>query len=99
LKFKRNIYLEVSRKLQNSVSVKVFALRAAAAPSAERVCLGTLHMHEEFFVSLRRVLELGLRAAGGSLALGGSYFGREAPAMVAAGRGEPPHSERDRIHR
>lgn len=73
MKLKRDLHLEVSRKLQNSVSVKVYAFRNDRA-GAERVCLGTLHMPEEYFQSLRRVFELGLQMIGARMTVGGSYF-------------------------
>ena len=57
MKLKRDLHLEVSRKLQNSVSVKVFAFRADR--DAERVCLGALHMPESYMRVFRSILEYG----------------------------------------
>ena len=73
----RDVHLEVSRKLKNSVSVKVFAFRAESGRRSpgERVCLGTLHMPETYFLRLRQVFEHGLRLIGARLTLSGSYFG------------------------
>ena len=78
MKLKRDLHLDVSRKLQNTVSVKVFAYRVGrVATSGERVCLGTLHMPEEFFRGLRKVFEYGLRVVGAQMTVGGSYFANE----------------------
>jgi len=82
MKLKRDLHLEVSRKLQNSVSVKVFAFRNDRAKS-ERVCLGTLHMPEDYFRSLRKVFELGLGLIGAHMTVGGSYFARADDSRVA----------------
>jgi hypothetical protein len=78
MKLKRDLYLEVSRKLQSSVRVKVFAFRSTPAGAPlERVCLGTLHMPEDYFRTLRRVFELGLQMMGARMTVGGSYFARD----------------------
>jgi hypothetical protein len=78
MKLKRDLHLDVSRKLQNTVSVKVFAYRAGRINAAgERVCLGTLHMPEEFFRGLRKVFEYGLRVVGAQVTVSGSYFASE----------------------
>ena len=82
MKLKRDLHLEVSRKLQNSVSVKVFAFRNDRAKS-ERVCLGTLHMPEDYFRSLRKVFELGLGLIGAHMTVGGSYFAKQDDKRVA----------------
>lgn len=82
MKLKRDLHLEVRRKLQNSVSVKVYAVRNDRA-ECERVCLGTLHMPEDYFRSLRRVFELGLKMTGARMTVGGSYFaGAEDPQVA-----------------
>ncbi len=78
MKLKRDLHLDVSRKLQNTVSVKVFAYRIGRVDaSGERVCLGTLHMPEDFFRGLRKVFEYGLRVVGAQVTVGGSYFGSQ----------------------
>jgi hypothetical protein len=82
MKLTRDLHLEVSRKLQNSVSVKVYAFRNDR-DRGERVCLGTLHMPEEYFRTLRRVFELGLRAIGARMSVGGSYFANAKDEQVA----------------
>lgn len=76
MKLRRDLHLEVSRKLQNSVRVKVFAYRGGRrdAGAPERVCLGTLHMPEDFFTLMRTVLETGTRMIGARTTVGGSYF-------------------------
>jgi hypothetical protein len=74
MKLKRDLHLEISRKLQNSVSVKVFAFRADRAGSDERVCLGALHMPESYFRVFRHILEYGGAVLGGRVTVGGSYF-------------------------
>ena len=71
MKLKRDLHLEISRKLQRSVSVKVFGVRADS--ERERVCLGTLHMPESYLEVFRRILEHGSRALGARLTVGGSY--------------------------
>jgi hypothetical protein len=55
MKLKRDLHLEISRKLQKSVSVKVFAYRADR--DSERVCLGSLHMPESYMRVFRNILE------------------------------------------
>ena len=72
MKLKRDLHLEISRKLQRSVSVKVFGFRAGS--DRERVCLGTLHMPESYLQVFRRILELGTMAFGARLTVGGSYL-------------------------
>lgn len=72
MKLKRDLHLEISRKLQNSVSVKVFAFRADR--DAERVCLGALHMPEAFMRVFRSILEYGSVVLGARVTVGGSYF-------------------------
>jgi hypothetical protein len=71
MKLKRDLHLEISRKLQNSVSVKVFAFRA---DRDERVCLGSLHMPEPYMRVFRSILEYGSLVLGGRVTVGGSYF-------------------------
>jgi hypothetical protein len=80
MKLERDLHLDVSRKLQNSVNVKVFALRAGCADTSQRVCLGTLHMPEDYFRALRKVFEYGLGVVGARVTVGGSYFGRDTQA-------------------
>jgi len=82
MKLKRDLHLEVSRKLHNTVSVKVFAFRNDCA-YAERVCLGTLHMPDVFFRSLRKVFELGLQLIGARVTVCGSYFAKPDDKRVA----------------
>lgn len=72
MKLKRDLHLEISRKLQNSVSVKVFAFRADR--DAERVCLGALHMPESYMRVFRTILEYGSVVLGARVTVGGSYF-------------------------
>jgi hypothetical protein len=72
MKLKRDLHLEISRKLQNSVSVKVFAFRADR--DAERVCLGALHMPEPYLRVFRSILEYGSAVLGARVTVGGSYF-------------------------
>jgi hypothetical protein len=72
MKLKRDLHLEISRKLQNSVSVKVFAFRADR--DAERVCLGALHMPESYMRVFRSILEYGSVVLGARVTVGGSYF-------------------------
>jgi len=72
MKLKRDLHLEISRKLQNSVSVKVFAFRADR--DAERVCLGTLHMPEPYIRVFRSMLDYGSAVLGARITVGGSYF-------------------------
>lgn len=72
MKLKRDLHLEISRKLQNSVSVKVFAIRADR--DAERVCLGSLHMPEPHMRVFRSILEYGSVVLGARVTVGGSYF-------------------------
>jgi hypothetical protein len=72
MKLKRDLHLEISRKLQNSVSVKVFAFRVDR--DAERVCLGTLHMPESYMRVFRTILEYGSVVLGARVTVGGSYF-------------------------
>lgn len=72
MKLKRDLHLEISRKLQNSVSVKVFAIRADR--DAERVCLGSLHMPEPYMRVFRSILEYGSIVLGARVTVGGSYF-------------------------
>jgi hypothetical protein len=77
MKLKRDLHLEISRKLQNSVSVKVFAFRADRADRAsnsERVCLGALHMPESYVRVFRSILEYGSVVLGARVTVGGSYF-------------------------
>lgn len=76
MKLKRDLHLEISRKLQSSVSVKVFGFRADT--DRERVCLGTLHMPESYLQAFRRILELGSMAFGARLTVGGSYVASDA---------------------
>lgn len=71
MKLKRDLHLEISRKLQRSVSVKIFGVRADR--ERERVCLGTLHMPESYLEVFRRILEHGSMALGARLTVGGSY--------------------------
>jgi hypothetical protein len=80
MKLKRDLHLEISRKLQNSVSVKIFAFRADRGDHAERVCLGSLHMPETYLRVFRLMLESGNRILGGHVSVGGSYFGNGASA-------------------
>lgn len=75
MKLKRDLHLEISRKLQNSVSVKVFAFRA---DRDERVCLGALHMPESYMRVFRSILEYGSVVLGGRVTVGGSYFSSSA---------------------
>jgi hypothetical protein len=72
MKLKRDLHLEISRKLQNSVNVKVFAFRVDR--DAERVCLGTLHMPESYMRVFRSILEYGSVVLGARVTVGGSYF-------------------------
>ena len=72
MKLKRDLHLEISRKLQNSVSVKVFAFRADR--DLERVCLGTLHMPEPYMRVFRSILDYGSVVLGARVTVGGSYF-------------------------
>ena len=72
MKLRRDLHLEISRKLQSSVSVKVFAFRADR--DAERVCLGALHMPEAYMRVFRSILEYGSVVLGGRVTVGGSYF-------------------------
>ena len=72
MKLKRDLHLEISRKLQNSVSVKVFAFRADR--DGERVCLGALHMPESYMRVFRNILEYGSVVLGARVTVGGSYF-------------------------
>src|SRR5687768_7942879 len=72
MKLKRDLHLEISRKLQNSVSVKVFAFRADR--DGERVCLGALHMPEPYMRVFRSILEYGSVVLGARVTVGGSYF-------------------------
>jgi hypothetical protein len=75
MKLRRQLHLEVSRKLQSSVRVKVFAYRSGGQDrSPQRVCLGTLHMPEEFLGQLRTIIEAGSRLIGATATVGGSYF-------------------------
>jgi hypothetical protein len=74
MKLKRDLHLEISRKLQNSVSVKVFAHRADRGGDAERVCLGTLHMPESYMRVFRSILAYGTVVLGARVTVGGSYF-------------------------
>lgn len=74
MKLKRDLHLEISRKLQNSVSVKVFAFRTDRAGDPERVCLGTLHMPESYMRGFRSILEYGAVVLGARVTVGGSYF-------------------------
>ena len=76
MKLKRDLHLEISRKLQNSVSVKVFAFRADR--DAERVCLGALHMPESYMRVFRSILEYGSVVLGARVTVGGSYFSSSA---------------------
>ncbi|HET7585932.1 MAG TPA: hypothetical protein VFK13_13530 [Gemmatimonadaceae bacterium] len=76
----QDLHLEVRRKLQNSVHVKIFAYRKGRTRDpANRVCLGSLHMPEGYFHGMRRVLEHGLRLLGARVTVGGSYFDASAP--------------------
>lgn len=70
----RDLHLDVSRKLQRTVNVKVFAFRGGRHAADARVCLGTLHMPEDYFRLLRSVFQYGLRMVGASVTVGGSYF-------------------------
>jgi hypothetical protein len=72
MKLKRDLHLEISRKLQKSVGVKVFAFRADR--DAERVCLGSLHMPESYMRVFRSILEYGAVVVGARVTVGGSYF-------------------------
>ena len=72
MKLKRDLHLEISRKLQKSVGVKVFAFRADR--DAERVCLGSLHMPESYMRIFRSILEYGSVVLGARVTVGGSYF-------------------------
>jgi hypothetical protein len=72
MKLKRDLHLEISRKLQKSVSVKVFAYRADR--DGERVCLGSLHMPESYMRVFRNILEYGSVVVGARVTVGGSYF-------------------------
>ena len=74
MKLKRDMHLEISRKLQNAVSVKVFAVRADRGGDAARVCLGSLHMPESYMRVFRSILEYGSVVLGGRVTVGGSYF-------------------------
>jgi hypothetical protein len=74
MKLKRDLHLDVSRKLQNSVSVKVFAFRADRTGEPERVCLGALHMPESYMRVFRTILEYGGGVLGARVTVGGSYF-------------------------
>jgi hypothetical protein len=83
MRLRRDLHLEVSRKLQNSVKVKVYALRDVRADlPPERLCLGTLHMPEDFFRVIRRVIEFGTQMIGGRMTVGGSYFRPKTPVSV-----------------
>ena len=75
MKLKRDLHLEISRKLQNSVSVKIFAHRTDRADTDSRVCLGSLHMPEAYLRVFRGILESGATAQGARVTVGGSYFG------------------------
>lgn len=75
MKLKRDLHLEISRKLQNSVSVKIFAHRTDRADTGSRVCLGSLHMPESYLRVFRAILESGATAQGARVTVGGSYFG------------------------
>lgn len=75
MKLKRDLHLEISRKLQNSVSVKIFAHRTDRADTDARVCLGSLHMPESYLRVFRAILESGATAQGARVTVGGSYFG------------------------
>lgn len=74
MKLKRDLHLEISRKLQNSVGVKIFAFRADRADTESRVCLGSLHMPESYLRVFRNLLESGAIAHGARVTVGGSYF-------------------------
>ncbi|MGH7718447.1 MAG: hypothetical protein ACREON_06345 [Gemmatimonadaceae bacterium] len=85
MKLERDLHLDVSRKLQNSVNVKVFAFRAGHATDiSQRVCLGTLHMPEDYFRALRKVFEYGLKVVGARVTVSGSYFGGDSPAALGS---------------
>ncbi len=76
----QDLHLEVRRKLQNSVHVKIFAYRAGRTRDpGNRVCLGALHMPEGYFHGMRRVLEHGLRLLGARVTVGGSYYSGDEP--------------------
>ena len=75
MKLKRDLHLEISRKLQNSVSVKIFAHRTDRADTDSRVCLGSLHMPESYLRVFRAILDSGATAQGARVTVGGSYFG------------------------
>ena len=78
MKLRRDLHLEVSRKLQNSVRVKVFAYRSDRQDDrSERVCLGTLHMPEDYLAVVRTIIETGTRMVGARTTVGGSYFERK----------------------
>lgn len=79
MKLKRDLHLEISRKLQNSVSVKVFAFRADKNGTNARVCLGALHMPEPYLRVFRHILEYGGTVLGARVTVGGSYFNTTVP--------------------
>ena len=87
MKLKRDLHLEISRKLQKSVSVKIFAFRADR--DTERVCLGALHMPESHMRIFRSVLEYGSVVVGGRVTVGGSYFSSSAIVPDDAMVGDP----------
>ncbi|HJU67566.1 MAG TPA: hypothetical protein VJ650_04890 [Gemmatimonadaceae bacterium] len=87
MKLKRDLHLEIRRKLQNSVSVKVFAFRADR--DAERVCLGALHMPEPYLRVFRSILEYGAIVLGARVTVGGSYFSSDAVLSDDAMLGNP----------
>ncbi|MGQ0713392.1 MAG: hypothetical protein ACT4PJ_06635 [Gemmatimonadaceae bacterium] len=90
MKLNRDLHLEISRKLQNSVSVKVFAFRADRGAAAERVCLGTLHMPEQYMRMFRHILEYGAAVLGGRVSVGGSYFSTAADVVSSEEALTPP---------
>lgn len=83
MKLGRDLYLDVSRKLQGAVNVKVFAFKAGRRTPDARVCLGTLHMPEDYFRVLRAVLQNGLRLLGASVTVGGSYIAAQRDEIAA----------------
>ena len=90
MKLKRDLHLEITRKLHNSVSVKIFAFRADRAGDAERVCFGSLHMPESYMRVFRSILEYGSLAFGGRVTVGGSYFSSGGALPADAMLSNPP---------
>ena len=81
MRLNRDLHLAISRKLHNSVSVKVFAHRTDRGGPPQRVCLGTLHMPEQYMRVFRNILEHGAIELGGAVTVGGSYFSASGDAM------------------